>query len=424
MVSYDDSTKPNLLVTDKAPETESIENLAKMFNFNQSISRIGTHAEKYELRQALFGTNDVIPMWVADMDLPTPPFVMNALKSRLNHAILGYTLTPEAVYQSIIHWQAQNNYTVQKSQIVFTHNVANGFFMAVSAFTRPGDSVLVQPPVYPPFLKAPEINDRKLVEAPLALVDGRYQIDFETFEKAIVDNSVKLFLFCNPQNPSGRVWLKSEVEQLANICLKHNVIIVSDEIHSDMVYAPHKHIPMASLSDDVANITITLSSPGKTFNLGGLQIGYAIIANPQLKADYVKICQQNAIDSVNLFGQIAMAAAYTDQGKEWRDELLNHFTQNIDLLENFLAKELPQVKLMRPEASYLVWLDFREMFTEQAKLKEWLVTKAKLGLNDGESFGGQSKAGTGFMRINLAVPKPTLDKALQQLRQARYSLPA
>ena len=423
MVSYKNTKKQTLSVDDIAANQNPIETSSQMFNFNQSISRTGTYSEKYELRQALFGTNDVIPMWVADMDLPCPPFVMNVLKSRLNHSLLGYTLTPEGVYQSIIDWQAQHNYAIEKSQIIFTHNVANGFFMAVSAFTRPGDSVLVQPPIYPPFLKAPQINNRQLVEAPLDLIDGRYQIDFDAFEKAIVDNSVKLFLLCNPQNPSGRVWLKTELKRLAQICLNHKVTIISDEIHSDMVYQPHKHTPTASLSEEIANITVTLNSPGKTFNLGGLQIGYAIISNQNLKANYLQICQQNAIDSVNLFGQIAMAAAYTDQGKEWRDELLNHFTQNIDLLEQFLAKELPQVKLMRPEASYLVWLDFREIFTEQAKLKEWLVTKAKLGLNDGESFGGQSKAGTGFMRINLAVPKPTLEKALQQLRQARYSLP-
>lgn len=418
MVSYKkQSSNPNAdyLI---APEKES-----NMFNFNQSISRSGTHAEKYELRQALFGTDDVLPMWVADMDLPCPPFVMNALKSRLNHSLLGYTLTPEAVFDAIIYWQSQHQYTVEKSHILFTHNVANGFYMAVSAFTRPGETVLVQPPVYPPFLKAPEINDRKMVEAPLELIEGRYQIDFETLEKTIVDNAVKLFLFCNPQNPSGRVWLKTELKKIAEICLKHQVTIVSDEIHSDMVYAPKKHIPMASLSAEIADITVTLSSPGKTFNLGGLQIGYAIIANAKLKSDYVRICQQNAIDSVNLFGQIALTAAYTAQGKEWRNELLSHFTQNIDLLESFIKTHLPQVKVMRPEASYLVWLDFRALFSDHAELKKWLVDKAKLGLNDGESFGGASKMGTGFMRINLAVPKPTLDKALQQMRQAVYSLP-
>ena len=414
-MSLNDESSPNLV-------TENEE--ATMFNFNLPISRDGTHAEKYDLRKQVFGTEDVLPMWVADMDLPTPPFVLNAIKSRLNHTLLGYTHTPDSVYQAIIDWQKQHAYSVDKSQIVFTHNVANGFFMAVSALTRPGDSVLVQLPIYPPFIKAPKLHDRTLVEAPLQLVDNRYEIDFEAFEKAIVDNSVKLFLLCNPQNPSGRVWQESELHTLAEICLRHNVIIVSDEIHSDMVYAPHKHVPIASLSEQVANMTVTLSSPGKTFNLGGLQIGYAIIANPKLKADYLKICQQNSIDSLNLFGQIALSAAYTQQGQQWRDELLIHFSHNIDTLENFFAKEFPKVKVMRPEASYLVWLDFKEMFRSHQQLKEWLINKAKLGLNDGESFGGESHAGTGFMRINLAVAKPVLEQALRQLKQAKYSLPA
>lgn len=389
-----------------------------MFNFNQPLSRAGTHAEKYELCQSLFGTEDLIPMWVADMDLPTPPFILNALKSRLNHPLLGYTLTPNSVYQAIINWQAQHHYEVKKSQIVFTHNVANGFFMAIAAFTQPGDSVLVQPPVYPPFLKAPGLNHRQLVEAPLSLINNRYEIDFMAFEQSIIDHNVKLFLFCNPQNPSGRVWLKSELEQLSNICLKHGVVIVSDEIHSDLVYINNVHIPMASLSEAVANITITLNSPGKTFNLGGLQIGYAIIANPELKQSYLAICQQNAIDSLNLFAQLALEAAYSQQGRQWKEELLIYFTHNIDKLEQFFALHLPNVKMMRPEASYLVWLDFREYTSSQTELKEWLVFKAKLGLHDGQNFAGSSDLGTGFMRINLAVSTPILEKALNQLKQA------
>ncbi|HHT00974.1 MAG TPA: pyridoxal phosphate-dependent aminotransferase [Thiomicrospira sp.] len=392
-------------------------------NLNQSISRAGTHAEKYDLRKTVFGTDDVLPMWVADMDLPTPPFVLNAIHSRLNHPILGYTHTPDSVYQAIIDWQAQHNYQVQQSHIVFTHNVANGFFMAVSAFTQPGDAVLVQPPIYPPFLSAPQQNNRVVIESPLILSENHYEIDFDAFEKAIVDNSVKLFLFCSPQNPSGRVWLETELRQLADICQKHNVIIVSDEIHSDMVYAPNKHIPIASLSEEIANNVVTLSSPGKTFNLGGLQIGYAIISNPKLKADYLKICKQNSIDSLNLFAQIALTAAYTEQGKQWRNELLSHFSENIDILETFFAKEFPKVRVMRPQASYLVWLDFKEMFASQAELKDWLIHKAKLGLNDGESFGGESQAGANFMRINLAVAQPVLNQALQQLKQAKHSLP-
>ncbi len=393
-----------------------------MFNLNQPLSRLGTHSEKYDLRDKLFGTDDVLPMWVADMDLPTPPFILNALKSRLNHPILGYTLSSDALYQAIIDWQAQHDYKVKKSEIIFTHNVANGFYMAVQAFTGNNDGILVQPPIYPPFLNAPEQNQRKTVEAPLSLIEGRYEIDFAEFENQIIENQIKLFLFCNPQNPSGRVWLPNELEKIIEICHRHNVIIVSDEIHSDLVYLPLKHTPLASLSDQAREITVTLSSPGKTFNLGGLQIGYAIIHNSELKQRYLNICQANHIDGLNLFAHTALIAAYSTQGKEWRNQLLTHFSENIRLLERFLSQEFPAIKMMQPEASYLVWLDFSALFNSQAELKEWLIKQAKLGLNDGQSFGGKSHAGDGFMRINLAVPQKTLEEAMQQLKHAKSSL--
>lgn len=393
-----------------------------MFNFNRPISRADTHSEKYELREKRFGTSDVLPMWVADMDLPTPPFIMNALRTRLNHPILGYTLSSDAMYQAIIDWQAQHHYQVEASQIVFTHNVANGFFLATQAFTEDGEAILVQPPIYPPFLNAPSINNRKLVEAPLLLNEGQYDIDFLAFEKAIVENKVRLFLFCNPQNPSGRVWLKAELEQLVEICYRHQVTIVSDEIHSDLVYSPLQHTPLASVSEQAQSITVTLNSPGKTFNLGGLQIGYAIIANPQLRQAYLNVCNANSIDGLNLFAQIALTAAYTEQGKQWRDELLNHFTDNINKLEACLKTHYPQVKLMRPEAGYLVWLDFNQLFTSQETLVDWLVNEAKLGLNDGSSFGGESHAGDGFMRINLAVSRQTMQTLITRLEKAKSSL--
>ncbi|MDG6778676.1 PatB family C-S lyase [Thiomicrorhabdus sp. zzn3] len=386
--------------------------------FSQALSRQGTNAEKYELRKTLFGRDDVLPMWVADMDLPTPDFILDALKQRLEHPILGYTVTPDSVYQAIIDWQAQHGYKVEKSQIVFTHNVANGFFMAVSAFTHPSDAVLVQPPVYPPFLSAPPLNVRKVVEAPLVLINNRYQIDFAAFERAIVDHSVKLFLLCNPQNPSGRVWQRDELQRLAEICLRHEVIMVSDEIHSDLVYSGHRHTPLASLSTAIAQATVTLSSPGKTFNLGGLQIGYALIANPELKAAYLKVCNAVSIHELNLFAMHALRAAYSEQGKAWRDRLLKHFSNNIDRLQTFFYEHLPDVKVMRPEASYLVWLDFRQRFSDHARLKEWLIDHAKLGLSDGQTFGGESQVGDGFMRINLAVSEDSLETALQQIKQA------
>lgn len=389
-----------------------------MLDFKASISRQGTDAEKYELRQKLFGTDDVLPMWVADQDLPTPSFILDVLKNRLEHPILGYNVMPDSLYQSIVNWQSQYNYTVNLSDILFTHNVANGFFMAVSALTNPGEAVLVQPPVYPPFFSASAMAQRQCVEAPLVLKNNRYEIDFEVFEQAIIDHQVKLFLFCHPQNPSGRVWLKAELEKLAAICLKHQVIVVSDEIHADMTYPGHQHIPMASLSEEVKNNTVTLNSPGKTFNLGGLQIGYAIIANPTLKAAYLKVCQTNAIHDLNVFGYLATQTAYSEKGRVYRDQLLQHFLGNIQRLNSFFQEFLPRVNVMIPEASYLVWLDFSALFESQVELKTWLIQQAKLGLNDGESFG---KAGNGFMRINLAVSDQTLTQALDQLKQAILS---
>lgn len=386
-----------------------------MFGFKETISRLGTDAEKYELRQKLFGTDDVLPMWVADQDLPTPSFILDVLKKRLEHPILGYNVMPDTLFESIVSWQAQYDYEVEPTDILFTHNVANGFFMAVSAFTNPGEAVLVQPPVYPPFLSASSVENRQCVEVPLVLKNNRYEIDFDAFEQKIIEHQVKLFLFCNPQNPSGRVWLKTELEQLAAICLKHQVVVVSDEIHADMTYSGHQHIPMASLSNEVKNNTVTLNSPGKTFNLGGLQIGYAIIANPALKAAYLKICQANAIQDLNLFGYLATQAAYSDQGRLYRDQLLQHFLGNIERVKTFFHTFLPQVKVMVPEASYLIWLDFSAIFESQNELKSWLIQHAKLGLNDGESFG---EAGKGFMRMNVAVPEETLTQALAQLKQA------
>ena len=385
---------------------------------DRTISREGFNSEKYDLRKSLFGRDDVMPMWVADMDLPTPPFIVDALKQRLEHPILGYTLSDDATFQAVIDWQAQHNYDVEKSQIIFTHNVANGFFMAIQAFTEPGEAVLVQPPIYPPFLSAPEANQRKLVEAPVELIKGSYQINFDAFEKLIIEHDVKLFLFCNPQNPSGRVWQREELFKLADICLKHQVTIVSDEIHSDLVYEPYQHIPIASLSSDIANNTITLSSPGKTFNLGGLQIGYAIIANPELKAAYLKICNANRIDGLNLFAQEALKAAYSQQGKQWRDDLKYLLNQHFDHVDIFFKQYLPKVEVMRPQASYLLWLDFKCLFKDQQTLKHWLIHDAKLGLNDGVSFGGQSLVGNGFMRLNVAVSSEVLTECFSRIKSA------
>lgn len=411
------STHPSAIQPSKPTLAESAESA-------QAIVRAGTHAEKYTLRQTIFGTEDVLPMWVADQDLATPEFVLDALKARLEHPILGYTSAAPQVYQAIIDWQARHDYAVDASHIVFTHNVANGFYMAVQAFTRPGDAVLVQTPVYPPFLQAPIVHQRRLVSVPLVLSDSpqpRYHIDFAEFEQTIVQQNVKLFLFCHPQNPSGRVWLKDELERIAAICLRHKVLVVSDEIHSDLLYPGHTHIPMASLSPAIAANTVTLNSPGKTFNLGGLHIGYALLANPQHKAAYLQVAQSNAINGLNLFALTALQAAYSAQGFTWKQQRLAEFAHNIDHVVAFFAEHFPAVNVMRPEASFLIWLDFSALFNEQSALKNWLVQHAKLGLNDGETFGQES--GHGFMRLNIAVSFAVLQDALQRLQQAKAFLP-
>lgn len=394
-----------------------------MADFNRVFPRENTQAEKYVLRETLFGRDDVLPMWVADMDLPTPDFIMQAIKTRLVHPILGYTAMSDNTYQSIIDWQAQHEYAIKASEIVFTHNVANGFFMAVQAFTKSREAVLVMPPVYPPFLTAPKANGRKLVTTPLVLNKGRYEIDFTALETAIVDNKVKLLLFCHPQNPSGRVWTLAELEKLAKLCVQHQVIVVSDEIHSDMVFKG-KHIPLASVSDDIKALTITLNSPGKTFNLGGLQIGYAMIADPKLKADYLKVAQSVSIKELNLFAVVALETAYSEKGRRYVQELNVFLQQNIDKTIDFFQTHFPKVKVMRPEASYLIWLDFSAMFTHHKALKDWVINEAKLGLNDGESFdlADKTNRGSGYMRMNLAVPPRVLQRAFSHFKMGLNNL--
>jgi cystathionine beta-lyase len=386
-----------------------------MIDFNTPISRLGTHAEKYEARQTLFGREDILPMWVADMDLATPDFVLQAMRDRLDHPILGYTQTPDSVLQAIVDWQADHDYRVLPEQIVFTHNVANGLFLAIRAFSQIGDAVLVFTPIYPPFMNGVKWNERKLIACPLSEMEGEYQMNFERLEALIEQHNIKLILLSNPHNPSGRVWRRAELERLAGLCLARNVVMVSDEIHSDLVLAPHRHCPLAGLSSEVAMQTVTLRSPGKTFNLAGLHIGYALIANPQLRQAYQHQAAQVKIEGLNLLGYIALQACYSSQGREWMAKLKTHLQGHIDQVIDFFAEHYPLVRIQRPQAGYLIWIDFREMIPQHEQLKRWLIDQVGIGLNDGLSYGSE---GEGWMRLNIGVPQSTLDALFRQLECA------
>ena len=389
--------------------------------FDRPVERENTFSEKYDLRKQLFGTEAVIPMWVADMDLPTAPFIIEALKQRLEHPVLGYNLMPEKASQAIIDWQAQHDYTVEAQQICFTHNVANGFHLAIQSVTQVDDSVLVLTPVYPPFMSAAEKSGRRTVCLPLLATQSdqinEYHIDFEALEAHFKNEKIKALLFCHPHNPVGRVWTKDELLQLANLCLQYNVVMISDEIHSDLILT-RRHTPIASLGEEIAQNTITLSSPGKTFNLGGLQIGYAIIANTKLRQQFEKTCQSVSIHDLNTFALHALIAAYSPAGKNWTSVLLKHIQNNFKTLQSFLKQYAPEIKINQAQATYLAWLDFSAWGWTQKQLKDWLITEAKLGLSNGDSFFPKSIHNTGMMRINLAVSTQTLQDALRQMQQA------
>lgn len=398
-------------------KTQLIQNWTQ--SWQQSINRDGTASEKLELRHTLFGRDDILPLWVADMDLPTPDFVLDALKTRLLHPILGYNLMPESLAQAVCFWQAQQGYSCQAEDILWTHNVANAFYLAVQAFSDPGDKILTFAPIYPPFMQAPTQNQRQTLTLDLVMNAGQYEIDFEKLENLFIAEKPKMLLFCHPHNPSGRVWTREELLQLDELCRKHQVLVVSDEIHSDLTYEPNQHIPLASLSDISAQNTITLSSPGKSFNLGGLQIGYAIIANPELRQKYQNVLNQVHIEGLNTFAMIATETAYSEQGLFYLEVLKPFLQNNIQQLISALSPYSSLIEPITPQAGYLLWMDCSGLMQQNdwtaKQLKNWWVNEVGLGLSTGLSFG---EAGRNFMRINLAISRETCDTVCQQISNA------
>jgi cystathionine beta-lyase len=386
------------------------------YSFNKIIDRRGTDSLKYDLAARRWMPEDIIPLWVADMDFPAPPEVLYALAERIRHGILGYS---DAIsddyfnalagwYSSRFGWQLSPEWLVKAPGVVFA------VCTAIRALTNEGDAILIQEPVYYPFAGSVRDNGRKLVVNELVYRDGMYSIDFDDFEDKIVRNGVKLFILCSPHNPVGRVWTKEELAAMGDICLKHGVKVVADEIHEDFIYPGYRHHVFETVRPEFADITITCTAPTKTFNLAGLQISNIFISNADIRERFKQELERTGYSQPNVMGLVACRAAYK-HGAQWLDDLIGYLVSNLNLMRDYLREELPFIRLVEPEGTYLVWLDFRALGLPDKVLNELIVHKAGLWLNSGPLFGA---GGEGFQRINIGCPASILQKALERLKKA------
>lgn len=382
--------------------------------FDEIINRKSTLSLKWDYCKERFGREDIHPMWVADMDFKSPAQVIDAIKLRAEHGVFGYTEVSGKYTDALISWmKKRNNWTVDESWIVHSPGVVTSVNTSILAFTDVGDRILMQTPIYYPFYSSINDNSRQLIINSLQYNNGYYEIDFEDLENKL-GSGVKMMIFCSPHNPIGRVWKKSELEQVAKLCSKYNVILISDEIHSDLVYKGYTHIPVAALYEETLDNSITLISPTKTFNLAGLAESSAIIPNMKLRQGFKKTLSNTGAGMLNIFGLEAAEAAYT-YGESWLEELLVYLQGNLETLIEYFKKNISNIKVVRPEATYLAWLDCHELPIEAEKLKEFFTFKAGVGLNDGRTFG---KEGSGFQRINFACPRALLLEGLERIRNA------
>ena len=384
-------------------------------NFDEIIDRRNTSCLKHDFAVERGYPADILPFWVADMDFRAPAPVIDALKVRAEHGIFGYTQVKDDYFAVLQNWfRTRHDWTVERRDLILTPGVVFAIATAIRAFTKVGDAVLIQQPVYYPFANMIRQNERVIVDNPLRLIEGRYEIDFADFEQKIIEHRVKLFILCSPHNPVGRVWTRAELEQIAAVCLRHNVIVVADEIHEEFVRPGFRHVPFASLSEEAAAITVTCTSPSKTFNLAGLQISNIFIRNAQLRRRFKEELGRTGYDEPNTLGLTGAKAAY-EHGVEWLTQLLTYIEENHARTKSFLAAHLPKVQIIEPEGTYLLWLDFRAYGLSDERLNEKIIREAHLWLDDGPIFGA---GGSGFQRINIACPWATLETGLQNLAKA------
>jgi len=384
------------------------------YDFNAIIDRRNTRSYKWDQSEKLFGDKDILPLWVADMDFEGPPAVKEAILRRAEHGVYGYSVRNDSYIESITSWfQRRHDWSIQPEWISDSPGIVTSLSLAVELFSEPGGEVILQSPVYYPFYDVIKMNGRKVAKNPLILRDGRYEMDYDQLEE-LMKGGAKLLLLCSPHNPGGRVWEREELLKLGELCVAHGVTVISDEIHCDLVLPGHKHIPFASLSEEIADITLTTLAATKTFNLPGLQTSFIVASNPSLKRKFDYRIKTLSLHMSHFFAQDAVQAAY-NEGDEWLDELMQHLSGNVEYAIQYLAEHLPQVKVIRPDATYLLWMDCRELKLDIAGLKKLMFKEAKVAFSEGSVFGDE---GEGYLRINLACPRSTLQEALERFTQA------
>ena len=388
------------------------------YDFDKIIDRKGTGALKYDALKERYGRDDLLPLWVADLDFETPDFITDAIRKRLDHSLFGYTITPAELWDTIAKWIYEHHeWKVRTEWLTFIPGVMKGVGAVINTFVKEDEKVIILPPVYHPFRLTPLGNEREVVYSPLKRVGDSYEIDFDNLAR-VADDKCRLLILSNPHNPAGITWNRETLTRLADFCHERNIIVISDEIHSDLALFGNRHIPFATVSDKAAEISITFGAPSKTFNTAGIVNSYAIVPNDTLRRRFFKWLDANELSEPHLFAPIAIIAAFT-KGEEWRRQLISYIEGNILFLEDYLSRNIPQIKPIRPQATFLVWLDCSGLGLDHERLVDLFVNKAHLALNDGEMFG---LGGEGFMRLNVGTPRALLCKALDQLTEAVCTL--
>lgn len=381
-----------------------------MTNFNQVYDRNNTRSVKWDALESVFNTDDILPMWVADMDFQAPQAINNAIIERAKHGIYGYTTIDEDIEDAIMNWlEERHAWPIDRSWITYSPGVVTSLLIAIQAFTERGDSILIQTPVYPPFSNSITAHERNIVTNSLVEKDDYYTIDFDDFEQKLKDG-VKAFVLCSPHNPVGRVWTKDELQRMADLCVKYDVLIISDEIHCDLVFSDYTHIPVASLSKEISEQTITCMSPSKTFNIAGLQASYLVVEDSNKRNTLIEHFDKQGLTQLNTIGNIALEKAYTDGG-EWLDELVHVLEDHKNYVVNRLEKET-DLTVTKMEGTYLLWVNCSSLGLQSEELHEFMIQKARVGLNAGHSYGEE---GSSYVRINIACPKETLIEGINRI---------